>query len=199
VVPWPPDEPLVVELPAYLAEPGGAAAEPLRLRELLTSAHGGANRLASALAETRRRPKDRERPARAVGASGPVEWRLPEVSVGFVRLIMVPASRLASTLEEWWTETSDGRIVAVDRRFELHEPRGGRRSGWTMHGRVRRVPILRWTPVIVEMWAFDERRALLTMTPQTRVFSSPRYFHTGHAVLDHLTAALTATSAGHAA
>jgi hypothetical protein len=183
------------DLPGYLAEPlDRPVVGPVRMRDLLSGVHNGAHRLALALAESPVASGSR--------ATSPVAPRVssrqvPDLTAGFLRLVKVPGSSLAATLDEWWTGASDGEFAVVDDRFILGEPHGGQRAGWTMRGRVRRLrPI--WIPVVVDVWAFNDRWTMMTMTPQARVLCSPRYFRTGHAVLDRLTAALSATAASRA-
>jgi hypothetical protein len=183
------------DLPGYLAEPlDRPRVDPVRMRDLLSGVHNGAHRLALALAES-----SVPSGAKVSSLASPrvASRQVPDLTAGFLRLVKVPGASLAATLDEWWSGASDEGFVVVDRRFLLGEPHGGQRAGWTMRGRVRRLrPI--WVPVVVDVWAFNDRWTMMTMTPQARVLCSPRYFRTGHAVLDRLTAALSATSAGRA-
>jgi len=181
------------DLPGYLAEPlEGPRVDPVRMRDVLSGVHHGAHRLALALTESSVPPGAK---ASSLASARVASRQMPDVTAGFLRLVRVPGSSLAAALEEWWSGAGDEGFVVVDRRFLLGEPHGGQRAGWTMRGRVRRVrPI--WVPVVVDVWAFSDRWTMMTMTPQARVLCSPRYFRTGHAVLDRLTAALTATAAG---
>jgi len=197
VVPWPSPEPFVTELPAYLEQPcDSPEVERFRLRDLLAGVHSGVQRLGRGVMEPPPSQHGRASLPRTVRVQRAAGVQVPELSAGFVRLVTLPASRLAATLDEWWTAARDGDVAVVDRRLELREPHGGVHAAWTMGGRVRCRPSPHWLPVVVELSPHDEWRTMLTMTPQARVFCSPRYFRTGHSVLDRLTAALVATRAG---
>jgi hypothetical protein len=64
-----------------------------------------------------------------------------------------------------------------------------------MNGRLRRLTILHWVPVVVELWPVYPDFTRMTITPRIRVFASKRYFRLGHQVLDLLWAHLAELSA----
>jgi hypothetical protein len=199
VVAWPAHVPIVGdELPEYLAEPRDPPGpEPARLRDLVADAHRGAQRLVSALNQYPAPVAEHANRVGRVTSSPSATWQRAPLSAGFFRMVELPGSRLGAALAEWWTTANNQGVVAVDRRFEVGEP-DGQGPGWTMRGRIRRVPRLRWTAVIIDMWPAHERWTMLTMTPQSRVVCTRRYFRTGHRVLDRLTATLAETSAARA-
>jgi hypothetical protein len=63
-----------------------------------------------------------------------------------------------------------------------------------MNGRLRRLTILHWVPVVVELWPVYGDFTRMTMTPQVHVFASKRYFRLGHKVIDLLWARLAELS-----
>jgi hypothetical protein len=68
-------------------------------------------------------------------------------------------------------------------------------AGWTMNGRLRRLTLLHWVPVVVELWPVYGDFTRMTMTPQVHIFASKRYFRLGHKVVDLLWARLAESSA----
>jgi hypothetical protein len=96
---------------------------------------------------------------------------------------------LAAALEAWWVGDAAG-VVTLKRRLQLGRPEGDDIAGWTMNGRLRRLTILHWVPVVVELWPVYDDFTRVTMTPQAHVFASKRYFRLGHKVLDLLWARL---------
>ena len=55
-----------------------------------------------------------------------------------------------------------------------------------MSGRVRRFKSLPWVPVVVELWGKYEGFMRITVTPQSRVVVSRRYFRLGNSIVDRL-------------
>jgi hypothetical protein len=102
--------------------------------------------------------------------------------------------RLAAALDAWWV--GDGAaVVTLQRRLQLERPEGDVKAGWTMNGRLRRLTILHWVPVVVELWPVYCDFTRMTITPQVPVFASKRYFRLGHVVLDLLWARLAEPAA----
>ncbi|HUJ66296.1 MAG TPA: hypothetical protein VLX59_12205 [Acidimicrobiales bacterium] len=85
--------------------------------------------------------------------------------------------------------------MTLQRRLQLGRPEGDAVAGWTMRGRLRRLTILHWVPVVVELWPVYGDFTRMTMTPQVHVFASKRYFRLGHKVIDLLWARLAELSA----
>jgi hypothetical protein len=177
------------ELPEYLAErPKRHKPDTVRLRDFLTSTVDGVRTHAIGA-----------RPGFRPGM-GPYEMRRDrEFSARFLRLVELPARQLDEMLNEWWHGADDGRTgktrIVVPRRLQLGAPSADSFGGWTMRGRMRRRTSLHWFPVVVEMWPHLDEWTMVTMTPQSRVVRSGRYFRTGNGALDRLTAALSATVA----
>jgi len=172
------------DLPEYLAGPGDPQLSSLVLRHELWH---GAQRIAAVLAGS----DDPEGDA----APAPTATRL---SGRFLRLVTLPGPRLGTVLDAWWADGAGGRsgkgdTVLVGRRLRLESPRGDPDRGWIMVGRIRRFTRWHWVPVVVELWPVYDKWTMMTMTPRGRVFTSQRYFRTGQAALDRLTAALATT------
>jgi hypothetical protein len=105
---------------------------------------------------------------------------------------MVPLCRrvLPAALDAWWSAGARAGLVTVHNELRLGPPEGEVRTGWRLHGRIRRFTTLHWVPVVVELWPIHDEFTMMTMTPQSHVLTSKRYFRLGHAALDHLWAEL---------
>jgi hypothetical protein len=188
------------ELPAYL---GDDAVEPVR--PAMDIARAGARRLATALADAHAamlvaQPES----TLAAGASSviaPGDWFPPErraavaATGGFLRMVELPGQRLGAMLDEWWSAAAIDGWSKVDGRLRVGPPCRDHLGGFTIRGRIRRVLRVRWTPVVIELWPRHGRWTMVTMTPQAGVFATRRYFRAGHAAIDRLTRALSATRA----
>jgi len=191
------------DLPAYLSGPD----PPEAVRPAMDIARAGARLLANALAEAHTALLDAPREstlgagASLVGAPGdwfpPVRRTATAVTGGFLRMVSLPGVRLGAMLDEWWSATSVDGWSVVDGRLLLGAPRHDHLGGFTIHGRIRRVMRVRWTPVVIELWPRHGRWTMVTMTPQAGVFATRRYFRAGHAAIDRLTRALAATRAAY--
>jgi hypothetical protein len=101
---------------------------------------------------------------------------------------------LEAALDAWWAGDK-AAVVTLQRRLQLRRPEGDVVAGWTMKGRLRRLTILHWVPVVVELWPVYGDFTRMTMTPEAHVFLSKRYFRLGHKVVDLLWARLAELSA----
>jgi hypothetical protein len=138
---------------------------------------------------------------RAVGSSrgppepsAPIGGTTPRLSPVFDCLVPLRRGGLVAALDARWVEADKAGVVTVEHRLQLARPEGDVVAGWTMKGRVRRLTTLHWTPVVVELWPVYEEFARMTMTPQSHVLVSKRYFRLGHRVLDRLWADLAELS-----
>jgi hypothetical protein len=182
VATWQPSEPFPDDIPEYLYEAVGVGPSSLAHRHELWH---GAQRIAAALAGTEDDVGE--------ATSAPSAARL---SGRFLRLVTVPGVRLDTVLEAWWAEGVKDDSVLIGRRLRLESPRGDAARGWVMVGRIRRFTRWHSVPVVVELWPVYEKWTMMTMTPRVRVFASQRYFRTGQAALDRLTAALLSAIPG---
>jgi hypothetical protein len=165
------------DLPLYLTEPG-----PEKHREL--------RRLVGDLSRV-----DRQAPRPSPAHANPSTAGLtPRPSPVFARQVPLSGGRLAAALDTWWVGDRC-TVVSLQRRLQLRRPEGDFVAGWTMIGRMRRLTILHWVPVVVELWPVYADFTRMTMTPQAHVFASKRYFRIGHRVLDLLSARLAELSA----
>ena len=117
-----------------------------------------------------------------------------ELSAGFSLAIALPGANLPATVCQWWTANARAGTVTVHRRLRLGPPSGRSGGVWSMRGRLSRALRWRGVPVIVELSPLYGPWTRMNLTPQSRVFTSRRYFRIGHAVLDQLSAALIETS-----
>jgi hypothetical protein len=162
---------------------------PLYLTEPVPEKHWKFRHLADGLSRVQSRAP-RPSPARAGPSSAGRTFRQSPVFAS-----QVPLSRgcLAAALDAWWVGDRTA-VVTLERRLQLGRPRGDVISGWTMNGRLRRLTMLHWVPVVVELWPVYGDFTRVTMTPQVHVFASKRYFRLGHKVVDLLWARLAETS-----
>jgi hypothetical protein len=188
------------ELPEYFAgRPQQSRPETVRLRDVLVSTGAGVRHLAVTLIEPGEGGHDLQKRPGFRSGMGPYETRRDrELSARFLRLVELPGRHLEAMLSEWWAgalkDRTGRRRVVVRRRFELGPPCVDACGGWTMRGHMRRPIGLHWLPVVVELWSHLDDWTMMTMTPQSRVICSGRYFRTGNAALDRLTGALAATA-----
>jgi hypothetical protein len=176
----PPGTGEIDEIPEYLASGPDPAGPGVPIRHELWL---GAQWIAATLAGS-----DGE-----AGEAAPVP-SAAKLSARFLRLVTLPGVGLAPMLEEWWAKGVRNGSVVVGRRLRLESPRGDPARGWSMAGRIR--TRCHWVPVVVELWPVYDKWTMMTMTPRVRVYASQRYFRTGQAALDRLTAGLVETSAG---
>jgi hypothetical protein len=159
------------DLPPYLAEfPPAKQGELRRL-----------------VAELSRVPRKSPRLSPPTGPSS--TGQTPRPSPVFASQVPLSAGRLSAALDAWW-RGDRAAVVTLQRRLQLGRPEGDVLAGWTMKGRLRRLTILHWVPVVVEVWPVYDDFTRMTMTPQVHVFASKRYFRLGHRVLDLLSARL---------
>jgi hypothetical protein len=171
---WP-DQPPDDDLTPYLSEPPISTHRDLRQwREDLARAHQRSAGL-----------------ARYTDAPFlPFDGHPAGVSPVFSRMVPLRRSLLAAALEDWWTAGARTGYVTVQRRLRLEAPVGDVAAGWLIRGRVRRLTGRHWIPVVVELWPKYDDLTMMTMTPQSHVLATKRYFRIGHAVLDRLWADL---------
>jgi hypothetical protein len=112
------------------------------------------------------------------------------VSPVFARMVPLRRSLLAVALADWWGARARAGYVTVQRRLRLEAPEGDVAAGWLIRGRVRRLTGRHWVPVVVELWPKYDDLTMMTMTPQSHVFATKRYFRIGHAVLERFWADL---------
>jgi hypothetical protein len=113
----------------------------------------------------------------------------------FFRSIGLPSDSADSALVDWWAARARDGTVTVARRLRLGSPRGDV-GGWTMDGRLRRFTRWHCVPVVVEVSSIHGHW-VVSMTPQTRVVASGRYFRTGNRALDRLSTELVGHAANH--
>ncbi len=175
--PWS-DQTSYGDLPLYLTEPvPDKHWELRRLVDDLSRVHHGA-------------PRPSPAPA------GPsFRGRTPGLSPVFASQVPLSRGRLAAALDAWWVGADRTAAVTLQHRLQLGRPEGDIVAGWTIKGRLRRLTILHWVPVVVELWPVYGDFTRMTMAPQVHVFASKRYFRLGHKVLDLLWARLAELSA----
>jgi hypothetical protein len=102
--------------------------------------------------------------------------------------LMVPLGRrrVADVLDAWWPGEARTGVVTLQRRLKLWPPVGDMSSGWEMHGRLRRLTPLHWVPVLVYLWGKHDGFMRITVTPQSRVLTSRRYFRLGNSIVEDL-------------
>jgi hypothetical protein len=183
--PWP-ERTRIEDLPVYLTEP--APVERFD-RHRLAGAWSRAYRTASSRSQSRR------------GQYQPLEGRPPGTlnpwgenhSPVFDMMVPLQGRRVAAALEAWWPAEAKTGVVTVERRLKLWPPEGDGRSGWKMRGRLRRLTSLHWVPVVVELWEKYEGYMRITVTPQSRVLTSRRYYRLGNSVVDRMCEELATT------
>jgi hypothetical protein len=163
---------------------------PLYLTEPVPEKHWELRRLVDDLSKTHR---PAQRPA-SVAAGPSSAGGPPRQSPVFARQVPLSGGRLEAALDAWWAGDK-AAVVTLQRRLQLRRPEGDVVAGWTMKGRLRRLTILHWVPVVVELWPVYGDFTRMTMTPQVHVFLSKRYFRLGHKVVDLLWARLAELSA----
>jgi hypothetical protein len=176
---WP-EQTRIEDLPVYLTEP--PPVEHFELRRLVGT-WSGAYRAAAGRSEKPRSPSGplEGRPAGTIGDPRPA-GRSPV----FDCMVPLERQRVAAVLDAWWSGGSKTGVIRVQRRLQLWPPEGDLRSGWEMRGRMRRLTSLHWVPVIVELWGKYDGFMRITVTPQTRVLTSRRYFRLGNSIVDRL-------------
>ena len=191
------------DLPAYLSSSEERVAFPTRpTREV---ARAGARRLASVLAEAQAAIAAAPSPTSAVASiAQPGAWMPPTprspaaLTGGFLRMVELPGPRLGAMVDDWWSTAEVNGSSIIDGRLRLGKPRRDHLGGVTIKGRIRRVAPWHWTPVVVELWPRHGRWTMITMTPQSGVLATRRYFRAGHKAIDRLTRTLAATPAARA-
>jgi hypothetical protein len=103
--------------------------------------------------------------------------------------------RVAAVLDEWWPGEAKTGVVTLRHRLKLWPPEGDMLRGWEMRGRLRRLTPLHWVPVVVYLWGKYDGFMRITVTPQSRVLTSRRYFRLGNSIVEHLFEELGKTSA----
>jgi hypothetical protein len=169
----------IEDLPLYLTEPTPVQHSDLRQ---LVGAWSRTYRTASS--RSKARPRRYE----------PLEGRQPNTishwgdfhSPVFAQMVPLQRRRVAAVLETWWPGQGQTGVVTLERRLQLWPPEGDLRSGWKMRGRLRRLTSLHWVPVVVELWGKYDGFMRITVTPQSRVLTSKRYFRLGNSVVDHI-------------
>lgn len=137
--------------------------------------------------------------AGGAGRSRPAPWtatstlaaRPGRMAPHFARTVPLSRQLLAAGMQSWWAGGARAGAITVQRRLRLGRPTGDADSGWTMRGRVRRLTRWHWIPVVVEIWPLYDGFARMTMTPQSHVFASRRYFRLGNVALDRLCTVLS--------
>jgi hypothetical protein len=167
------------DLPAYLLDPPA----PRRSR---------VQWLRDALAATEAQPVGSTRPVTV--AAMPYGGQPTKPSPVFARMVPLHPVTLSGALDAWWSARARSGTVTVHHQLQLGRPEPDGAHGWTMKGRVRRLTSLHWVPVRLELWPLHEHFTRMTLTPQSHVFTSRRYFRVGHTVLDRLSADLVELS-----
>lgn len=174
--PWS-EQTQIEDLPFYFSEP--FRAEPFDLRRVV----GDLSRAYRSVSLRSQRPGA---PSAPCGGRTPGTVRQPRhFSPVFDRMVPLRRQQVAAVLDAWWCGPNSG-VVRVQRRLQLSPPKGDLLSGWEMRGRVRRCTSLHWVPVVVELWAKYEGYVRITLTPQSRVLASRRYFRLGNSIVDRL-------------
>ena len=174
-----PEQTRIEDLPVYLVEP-----RPVERfdRRPLAGACSRAYRSATA-----RSQRPGHRAASAAGRSpGTVGPRHGDHSPVFDLMVPLGRRRVEAVLDAWWPGGAETAIVTVQRRLQLWPPTGDVCRGWQMQGRVRRLTSLHWVPVVVELWGKYDGFMRITVTPQSRVLTSRRYFRLGHSIIGRL-------------
>jgi hypothetical protein len=165
------DPPCYEDLPAYLLDPPA----PKRSR---------VQWLREALAAKEAQPAGSARPVTV--SAMPYGGQPTKPSPVFARMVPLHPVRLSGALDAWWSARAKSGTVTVHHQLQLGRPQADGAHGWTMKGRVRRLTSLHWVPVRLELWPLHEHFTRMTLTPQSHVFTSKRYFRVGHSVLDRL-------------
>jgi hypothetical protein len=176
--PWP-DRTRIEDLPVYLIEP--PADEHFDLRRLMD---GWSSAYRTAASHSRR-PRSGFVPFEG-RPPGTVGHHRDGHSPVFDRMVPLRRRRVAAVLDAWWPGEAKTGVVTVHRRLKLWPPEGDVVSGWEMQGRVRRLTSLHWIPVVVELWGKYDGFMRITVTPQSRVLTSRRYFRVGNSIVDRL-------------
>jgi hypothetical protein len=190
---WQQDPSTEDDLPGYLdGPPRPADREHVHPRDLVA----GTRKVVAAavsVAVVIATPQEAGRPLWTVTAGVPHRAGVPVrqttgTSAIFLRMVRLPGRRLGELLDGWWA-TRAGPIT-LSRRLRVRSLVGDPAAGWMLRGELRRLTRWHWVPVEIELFPMGNDFAWMTMTPRTRVLVSSRYFRTGHAVLDQLTAEL---------
>jgi hypothetical protein len=164
----------------------------LYLTEPAPEKHWAARRLINDLSRRHHRASEGSHaPAEPPVAFGGQTRELPPVFASQTRL---SRGRLAAALNALRVATDKPGSMTLDRRLQLGRPEGNVEAGWTMKCRMRRLTSLHWVPVVVEIWPVYGDYARMTLSPESRVLASKRYFRLGHKVLELLWAHLAALS-----
>ena len=191
-------------LPAYLS--GDEEAASFATRPTMDIARAGARRIATVIADVHAAavaapPLPAPYTSALAGMPTAGDWFPPvrrgpgSVTGGFLRMVDLPGVRLGAMLDEWWEVAAVDGLSTIDGRLRLGPPQRDRLGGFTITGRIRRLTRLHWTPVVVELWPRHGRWTMITMTPQSGVFTTGRYFRAGHSAIERLTRVLAATRA----
>lgn len=188
------------ELPFYVAAPGPPPdVERLPLRQSAAAAATRARHVATTAVS--RGPS---------GAAGPTGPPPPSVALGgatgsrtlplpgFRGLTPLPGDHLEEMLREWWPGRAASG-VGVGRRLRVVGPPRAHGGTWRLHARLRRLTRAHRVTVVIELWPYLRHWTMVTMTPESRVLCTRRYYRIGHAALRDLTAALSATDAARSA
>ena len=102
--------------------------------------------------------------------------------------LMVPLGRrrVAAVLDAWWPGEAKTGVVTLQHRLKLWPPEGDMLRGWEMRGRLRRLTALHWVPVVVYLWGKYDGFMRITVTPQSRILTSRRYFRLGNSIVEQL-------------
>lgn len=174
-----PDLTPIEDLPLYILE--RPSIEPLDLRRVVSD-------LSKAYRSVSQQSQVPGAPSVPFGSRvpGTVGGRRGGYSPVFDRMVPLRRQRVAAILDAWWSGETKSGVLRLHRRLQLWPPQGDVLSGWEMSGRVRRFTSLHWVPVIVELWGKYEGFMRITVTPQSRVIVSRRYFRLGNSIVDRL-------------
>jgi hypothetical protein len=175
-----PEQARIDDLPLYLTEsPSAGGFDRRRLMDAWSDIHRTATR-------------DSHRPCGHYVM--PFEGRrscassLPEYGDYPVFEVMVPLERrrVAAVLEAWWPGEPAAGVIILQHRLKLWPPEGDILRGWEMRGRLRRLTALHWVPVLVYLWGKYDGFMRISVTPQSRVLTSRRYFRLGNSIVEQL-------------
>jgi hypothetical protein len=164
------------DLPSYLPEQAPVTPKPPAIEVLRHAVVGYASG-----ASASKRPQ--------AGTSIP-GGAIPRPSPIFARMVPLNPAQLREVLDDWWLSRAVSGKVVVHHRLQLGRPEPDGSTGLVMKGRVRRLTSLHWVSIVLELWPMYEQFTRLTMTPQSHVVASKRYFRVGHVVLDRLSSEL---------
>ncbi len=175
-----PERAWIEDLPAYLTEPSSAASfDRRRLMDAWSDIRRTATRDSHRSSGHYAMPFEGRRTSTAL---------LPEYGDHPVFDLMVPLERrrVAAVLDAWWPGEAKTGVVTLQHRLKLWPPEGDILRGWEMRGRLRRLTVLHWVPVLVYLWGKYDGFMRISVTPQSRVLTSRRYFRVGNSIVEHL-------------